>query len=206
MVQQRSEARTAVDGRRTVEKKREILRAASVVFRRHGLHAAGMREIAAEAGMHAGNLYYYFENKQALLAFCQQDSLAHLQRMAEEVMAAEPLADRRLHRLIVEHVRILNDSVPGSLAHLEVEALEPPWRHQIQQLRDRYEAAFRSVIQLGVEAGVFRETDAKVAALMILGALNWTVKWYQPGGRRSVDSIGEEFAELLVRGLLADKS
>jgi hypothetical protein len=41
---------------------------------------------------------------------------------------------------------------------------------------------------------------------MILGALNWTVKWYQPGGRRSADSIGEEFADLLVRGLLADKS
>jgi AcrR family transcriptional regulator len=147
MVQLRSEARTAIDSQRTVEKKREILRAASVVFRRKGLHATGMREIANEAGMHAGNLYYYFENKQALLAFCQQDSLAQLQRMAAEVMTAEPLAERKLHRLIVEHVRILNDSIPGSLAHLEVEALEAPWRHQIQQQRDQYEAAFRQIIQ-----------------------------------------------------------
>ena len=45
--------------------------------------------------------------------------------------------------------------------------------------------------------------DAKVAALAVLGALNWTVKWYQPGGARTAAVIGAEFADLLVRGLLA---
>jgi AcrR family transcriptional regulator len=206
MVQQRSEARAIADGEKAVEKKRDILRAASEVFRHKGLHATGMREIAAEAGMHAGNLYYYFENKQALLAFCQQDSLTQLQAMAEEVLGSEPRADRRLRRLIVEHVRILNDSIPGSLAHLEVEALEEPWRRDIQRQRDQYENAYRHVIQEGVKSGIFRSADAKVAALMVLGALNWTVKWYQPEGSRTAEDIGEEFADLLVRGLQAEES
>lgn len=204
MVQPRAEARTAVEGQRTIDKKREILRAASVVFRRKGLHATGMREIAAEAGMHAGNLYYYFENKQAILAFCQRDALVQLLGMAKRVRSDERCADRCLHRLIVEHIRIVNESIPGSLAHLEIEALEAPWRLKIQRQRDRYEAVYRKVIQQGTEAGVFRHTDAKVAALAVLGALNWTVKWYQRGGRRSIESIGIEFADLLVRGLLAD--
>ena len=48
---------------RSVERKRQILEAASRVFRRKGLHGTGMRDIATELGMHAGNLYYYFPNK-----------------------------------------------------------------------------------------------------------------------------------------------
>ena len=56
------------------EKKREILDAASRVFRRQGLHATGMRDIAAELGMAVGNLYYYFKDKEELLAFIQEET------------------------------------------------------------------------------------------------------------------------------------
>ncbi|HXT20289.1 MAG TPA: hypothetical protein VN923_06040, partial [Thermoanaerobaculia bacterium] len=42
------------------------------------------------------------------------------------------------------------------------------------------------------------------AALTLLGALNWTAQWYRPDGGRSARELGEEMADLLVRGLLAD--
>ena len=74
---------------RAAARKREILEAAGRAFRRRGLHACGMREIAAELGMHAGNLYYYFKSKQELLAFCQQDALAGLLELARDVRARE---------------------------------------------------------------------------------------------------------------------
>ena len=193
--------RTGDDSERTAERKREILRAASEVFRRKGLHAAGMREIAAEAGMHAGNLYYYFANKQEILAFCQQDSLAQLDAMARRVLDEESVAERRLARLVAEHVRILNEAIPGSLAHLEVEALEEPWRQRIQRQRDAYEAVFRDVVRQGIESGAFRAGDPKLTALALLGAVNWTVKWFQSEGELSADAIGREFARLLVDGL-----
>ncbi len=188
---------------RTLEKKREILQAAARVFRRHGLQGAGMREIAAEAGMRAGNLYYYFQNKQDLLAFCQRDSLGGLLELARRVEASGLPADQKLYLLITGHVQRVNEATPGSLAHLEVEALEPPWRDEILPRRDRYEGMVRALIEDGIASGVFRRVDAKTATLAILGAVNWTVKWYQSGGRRSAHQIGDEFAEHLVRGLLA---
>jgi hypothetical protein len=61
----------------------------------------------------------------------------------------------------------------------------------------------RRIITDGVEQEVFRPVDATVTAMAILGALNWTVKWYRQDGRRSSQEIGREFADLLVRGLLA---
>jgi Tetracyclin repressor-like, C-terminal domain len=112
-------------------------------------------------------------------------------------------ADAKLFRLIEEHVVRLNEGTPGSLAHLEVEALGETWRREVQERRDEYERAFRDLLEEGMAAGVFRPTDPKVSALAILGAVNWTVKWFRPEGRKTAREIGREQAELLVRGVLA---
>lgn len=189
---------------RAIERKRQILESAARVFRRAGLHATGMREIASELDMHVGNLYYYFENKQALLAFCQEDALGGLLALAEEVEAGSGDASEKLERLVVGHIELLNEKTPGSLAHLEVEALEEEWRQRIQPGRDRYERVYRQLIRRGIREGTLRNVDPHVAAMAILGALNWTVKWFRPEGARSAAEIGREFASILVDGLKAD--
>ena len=188
---------------KVLEKKRGILDAASRVFRRRGLQATGMRDIAAELGMAVGNLYYYFKDKEELLAFVQEDALAGLLEIAARVRATDERADAKLFRLIEEHVVRLNEGTPGSLAHLEVEALGEPWRQEVMERRDEYERAFREILEEGIAAGVFRPVDPKVSALAILGAVNWTVKWFRPDGGKSAREIGREQAELLVRGVLA---
>jgi AcrR family transcriptional regulator len=81
---------------RSGEKKRSILDAAARVFRVRGLHATGMRDIAAELGMAVGNLYYYFRDKEDLLAFVQEDSLAGLLALTERVRGLPLRQDARL--------------------------------------------------------------------------------------------------------------
>jgi TetR/AcrR family transcriptional regulator, cholesterol catabolism regulator len=188
---------------KVLEKKREILHAASRVFRRRGLQSTGMRDIATELDMAVGNLYYYFKDKEALLAFVQEDTLEALLELAARVRDQKLRANGRLFMLIEEHVVLLNEEIPGSLAHLEVEALTEPWRRRVQDRRDAYERAFREIIEEGIATGVFRQTDPKVSAMAILGAVNWTVKWFRPDGGKSAREIGRECAELLVRGVAA---
>jgi len=193
-------------GDRSLARKREILAAASRVFRRRGLQATGMREIAAELGMAVGNLYYYFTDKEDLLAFVQEEALAALLGIAAEIRALEEPPRRKLLRLLTEHVIRLNDpdeGTPGSLAHLEVEALGERRRKAVLARRDAYERTLRDLIEEGIAAGELRATDSRVAALVVLGALNWTVKWFRPDGPKSARTIGREAAEMLVRGLLA---
>jgi AcrR family transcriptional regulator len=184
-------------------KQLEILAAASRAFRRQGLHATGMRDIAAESRMHVGNLYYYFRNKQELLAFCQRHTLIGLIELAERISQQVWQADEKLYRLIIGHIVRLNDEMPGSLAHLEIEALEQPLRRDILRARDRYEDAVRRLVQEGIDNGLFRQVDAGVVVKAILGAVNWTVKWFQQEGEKSSEVIGSEFAQVLVGGLLA---
>lgn len=45
-----------------------ILTAAERAFARHGFHGASMQHVAAEAGMSAGNLYRYFQSKDAIVS------------------------------------------------------------------------------------------------------------------------------------------
>jgi AcrR family transcriptional regulator len=196
-------AREAVSSPRVLARKRAILRAASRLFRRQGLHGTGMREIAAAAGMAVGNLYYYFRDKHALLAFCQEDALAALLDLAAAVRALPETPERKLWLLVVGHVLVLHEGSPGAVAHLDVDALEPAERAAVMARRDAYEGAYRELLREGLAAGILRPTDPTVAGAAILGALNWTAQWYDPAGDTPVRALGEELAGMLVRGLLA---
>jgi TetR/AcrR family transcriptional regulator len=188
---------------RMLERKREILLAASRVFRRQGLQATGMRDIAAELGMAVGNLYYYFRDKDELLAFCQQDALGGLLGLARAVRALPAPADQRLYLLVVGHLICLHEQTPGALAHLEVETLSGAWREAVIEGRAEYEEHFRALLREGQAAGRLRPLDDKVTARAMLGALNWTVKWFRPRDETSTTALGQQLAELLLRGVLA---
>ncbi len=164
-----------------------------------------MREVAAACGMTVGNLYYYFASKDELLAFCQEAAMGRLHHLAHCVELRNDLdADGQLFFLVLGHVVCLNEAFPGSLAHTQIEDLPAAWRDRIVSARDLYEAQWRAVVGRGVERGLFEVADEKVATMAMLGAANWTVKWYRPDGERSAYEVGEQFARQLVRGLLTD--
>ncbi len=178
-----------------------ILRAAARVFRRRGFAATGMREIALQADLSPGNLYNYFASKQELLYFCQDHSL---DRMLETVRSPGttrlgPAA--RLERVIRSHLACMLDELDGAAAHTEVDALPPALRAKIVAKRDRYERAVREIVEQGVRSRAFVPCDPKLVTRALLGALNWTAKWYDPEGETPSAGVADAFASYLVRGL-----
>lgn len=197
MVQIRAERET----QKVRTRKREILRAASTEFRARGFRDASMREIAAALSMTVGNLYYYFESKQALLAFCQEETLNRLHGLLDDAQAEDLSLEDRLYWIIVGHVRCVTEELPGALAHLTIDPLPEPIRARCIARRDRYEARLRSLVRTGIASKRFRDIDPKLSILTILGAVNGTVHWFRPEGSVSPIALGRAMAEQLVRGL-----
>ena len=187
--------------RRAESRRTEILRAAARVFRRSGFAAAGMRDIAAEADLSPGNLYHYFQGKDEILYFCQEQALERLLAALDQSRSAGGSAGEQLRRVIRDHVVCVLEEFEGSVAHLEVEALPAELRRSITERRDRYERGLREMISAGVRQGDFAPCDTELVTRAILGALNWTARWYRPEGSRSAIEIGDGMAEYLIRGL-----
>ena len=181
-VRQRNEARRL-----------DILRAAARVFRRRGIAAAGMREIADEAGLSPGNLYHYFSGKDEILLFCQERTLDRLQAA---VAAARGTPAERLQAVLRAHVHCMLDELEGATAHLDVEALPKKLRAAMIEKRDAYERAVRAIVAEAMPRG-----DAALVTRAMLGALNWTARWYRPEGAQDPDEIAETLSDYLVKGL-----
>jgi len=180
----------------------EILGAAADLFHSRGYHATTMDDIAQAVGLKKGSLYYYVTGKEVLLRTLAEETIAGYLADGERVAAEQGSAAERLARLIEAHVARLCASpervtvlvreshyVPGDLA-------EP-----VRSMTRRYTRIVSDLVAEGIDAGDFSPRDPQVAALMLLGALNWAHRWYQAGGRLGAADIGREFAATFLDGL-----
>jgi TetR/AcrR family transcriptional regulator len=188
--------------RRYLARRLEILRAAGNQFRVAGFAETGMRDIAAAADLSPANLYNYFQGKHELLFFCQDLTLDRLLAALEKARRSRASAGEKLRLVIVSHVRCVLDEVEGSAAHLLASSLPPRLQRALVVKRDRYEEGVRYLIAAGTRTGEFTPCDPALATRAMLGALNWTVRWFNPSGTLTATEIAEGFADYLIRGLL----
>lgn len=188
-------------GHRAVRRKLEILRGAAAAFRDRGYAASSVRDIARRLGMTPGNLYYYFRNKQEILYFCQDYSLDVLLREARRIARLDVPADAKVGALVRAQVLCMLDELHGSAGHIEFHAIPKARLARIIAKRDAYERIVRGVVEEGVRSRRFASCDPKVVTLAILGAVNWTARWYRAGGGLGPEAIADAFSDYLVRGL-----
>jgi AcrR family transcriptional regulator len=192
-----------VRGRR-LARRLEILRAAGRKFRLHGFAETGMRDIAEAAELSSANLYNYFRGKHEILFFCQDSALGRMLAALDHARRMEASAAEKLRLVIVSHMRCLLDEVEGSAAHLLPTSLPPRLQRRLMAKRDRYEKGVCQLIERGIRSGEFVPFDPALAARAVLGALNWSVRWFSQEGPLTATEIAEGFASYLIRGLLAN--
>jgi AcrR family transcriptional regulator len=104
-------------------RRREILHAAEICFRRRGFHQATMQEICAEARISPGALYRYFASKSdiiaAIAAYKRQESEAAFKlarRQSGIVEALTAVLERFLNEILSEDLGPLLADISGEAA------------------------------------------------------------------------------------------
>jgi AcrR family transcriptional regulator len=199
----RGRPRKTADALDEGNRRQELLRGAARLFRDKGFAATTTRDIAAAAGMRSGSPFYHFESKAALLfAVMEQGMRAALLSQAQALQSAlaQPASPEALLRKLVRtHFDVLlgpgSDFIPVML--YEWRSLTLAQRADIARLQRDYEAAWADALQALCSAGRIR-ADARVARLMFLGALNWSVQWYKPKQGASLDELTDIAMQLFL--------
>ena len=150
----------------------QIIAAAIRVFIRKGYRKATMPEIAAEAGLSVGGVYWYFKSKDEIVAAILDRTFDEdLGALAELLAAGAPTAER---------LRAFVDFYAGSFddwqwmnaigAEFYGEAVhDANVQAVIVRYLGRYREALAALIEQGIQRGEFRPVDPLDAANVFLG-------------------------------------
>jgi hypothetical protein len=105
--------------------------------------------------------------------------------------------------MIRTYLQILSENTDlSSVLLFEHRSLERKQHARHVPNRDKFEALWRDVLSEGVKAKLFVCDDPALATRALLGILNWTITWYRPDGPLTIEQIADQYAELLLNGLL----
>lgn len=186
-------------------RRRALIRGAARLFRRKGFDATSTRDIAAAAGMQSGSPFYHFKSKQALLFAVMEEGMRHAVERQQQAIAEAGLdalqPAGQLRVLVRNHFEVLlgpgSDFIPVML--YEARSITARQRAALSELRRTYEGAWEPVLQ-ALRAGGRLKADVKLARLMIFGALNWSVQWFDRRKEASLDDLTEAALALFIGG------
>jgi AcrR family transcriptional regulator len=183
--------------------KEDILEAAAQVFRQKGFHGASMQDIASAVSLQKASLYHHVSSKQEILLALLDRALELLLERISSISNQDIPADAKLQQMIRAYLRILAENTDlSSVLLFEHRSLERKQHARHVPNRDKFEALWRTVLEEGVAARLFKCDDPALSTRAILGILNWTITWYRPEGALEIDEIADHYSNLLLNGLL----
>lgn len=184
------------------ERKQQILLQAQDVLKDRGYAATSVREIAKALSMEPASLYSHFKSKEDILRITCFDMADKFALVIQEVNDIYFNAEEKLRMAIRLHVETLTTNLDAAIIFIR------DWRNltdasleEFIEKRNTYEAGIRSIVQTGIDEGIFNETDKKFAALTILSSVNWIVEWYKPTGKLTPKEIADKLSNFILTGL-----
>jgi AcrR family transcriptional regulator len=164
-----------------------------------------MDDIAAAVDLNKGTLYHYYEGKASILF----DIYMNASDEASAICLREPQdlpAEETLRRFVYDTLALIASKPSLASIYFQEspfldEWLAPDQVAIIRKREDEIGAFVRGIIRRGIEEGSFRYTNARLAAMGIIGMVSWYYRWVSRS-HGDTEEIAATFAESLLRGIL----
>jgi AcrR family transcriptional regulator len=187
------------------ERREQILDAALEVFSRTGYHVTNVSDVAAQAGVSQGTIYWYFESKDELF---QATLLSAFGDIGEEAIGALSECETATEKL-----RMLADSMVGLAEEAEglfmlflgywassdrKEGSAQIWVDVLGHYKD----VVVEVVEEGVRRGEFKPVDAEGLVWALLAAYDGLAAYTVIMPDLDLKRISRSFVETLLVGLI----
>lgn len=183
-----------------------VLDVAARLFREQGYGSVSLRKIAAAAGIKAGSIYYHFGSKDEIVAAVLDAGIQVVHESMRQAVSALPEgagAEAILRAAIGAHLRALLDVSDYSSANVRIFGQVPQSvRDANLHTRRAYEAEWDNLLsRLQSDGALKRDVDIRRLRLMLIGALNATLEWFDPH-RGSAEALSRTYADVFLNGIL----
>ena len=181
---------TAVSG------KERILKVSAELFSELGYERASIRQISEKSGMKTGSVYYFFNSKADILLEIQERGFALISKRVQDAIEEESDPWGRLYSACTAHL----EGIFEYRSYIEVTVRELPDRHpeplrkKMKRFRRRYEDIFVKIIE---DLPLKEDIDRSYFRLSLLGAMAWTLVWYDNEGRYSPKETARKMIDFL---------
>jgi TetR/AcrR family transcriptional regulator, cholesterol catabolism regulator len=186
-----------------------ILNAAAHVLSVKGYAGARLSDVAEYAELQAPAIYYYFPSREDLIEEVMYAGIADMRRHLQAALDALPPETSPIDKILaaveahLRHELELSDYASASIRN----AGQMPERLRARQLKEEaaYGRIWRRLFDEARADGQLRDDlDARLAQLLVIGALNWCAEWFDPR-RSSVDTVVSNAQVLVRNGLSAPR-
>jgi len=193
--------------RQKEERRKQILAAALKVFTEKGFHAANVSEVAAEAGVSQGTIYWYFDSKEDLFQAAVLSVFEELDQETLGTVLMQATAREKLWGLVRGMEGLAGQMGGLFMLFLGYWASSPDRTKAGQwwlELLIEYKEVVAGIIAEGVQSGELRPVDAEALAWSMLAAYDGLAAYTMLLPDLDLARISRVFAETLIKGLEAD--
>ena len=196
-----------LDASAQFDRKREVLlREAAATFNRRGYHGTSLAEIAKKLGVTKAALYTYVPSKEELLYYCHDSAMDSATESLQKARVSGGTGLQQLSATLLNYLEMMLGEEGGYVVLLEENAMKPAHVKAIVKRRDQFEHGLREIVAEGIADSSIVPCNPKLAVFMVMGALNWSRKWYRPNGDWSGAQIAHALTEMLERSLASAPS
>jgi TetR/AcrR family transcriptional regulator, cholesterol catabolism regulator len=162
-----------------------ILDAAARVLSANGYAGLRLTDVAAEAEIQAPAIYYYYASRDELIEEVMWAGIADMREHVVGALGELPDETPPLDRLLaaveahLRHALEISDYTTASIRNAGQVPLSIRKRQILEE--ERYGDVWRKLVNdLAREGRLRPDLDLYIAQMLVLGALNWAVEWWNP--------------------------
>jgi AcrR family transcriptional regulator len=194
--------------RQREERRRQILNAALTVFSQKGYHATNVSDVAAQAGVSQGTIYWYFESKDELFQAALLSTFMDIEEETLGSLAAYPTAADKIRALAESMVRLADVAEGLFMLFLGYWASSDRREESAQiwiDLLKQYEEVLVAIIEEGIGNGEFEPVDAEALVWALLAAYDGLAAYAVIMPNMDLARVSRTFVGTLLKGLVVDQ-